>query len=149
MGSLLQEDTKVVSTFDSQAVVNVDKAFNNAIDMSVIDKVSFIFGADSTYTDTDADLTLQVFEVATDATSGGVALTGKALTLLSAGGPLVKQGVVDVKASELTSGKSFLYAEIVGDDATQTAEVFGVALAGDLRYGLGTDDPLTGTTFKS
>jgi len=150
MGSLLQEDVRLVSTFDAQAVVNVAKKFDNAIDMKVIDKVSFYFAADSTYVATDADLTLQVYENATNSTSGGVALTGKVLTLAPpASGTAKKQGVVDVKASEMTSGKSFLYAEILGDSATQTAIVSGLAIAGDLRHGLGNVSAVTGTTFKS
>lgn len=147
MSTLIQEDVRFVSTFNAFLVIDSAKAFNDAIDMSVTEKVSFMFGADDTYTTTDADLTLTVFEVATNVTTGGVALTGKALTL-APGTAVVKQGVVDVKASELTSGKTFLYAEIKGDDSTQTALVWGVAIAGGLRDGRGNQNAVTGTTFK-
>ena len=147
MSELIQEDVRVVSTFNAFLVINSAKAFNDAVDMSKVAKVSFMFGADDTYTTSDADLTLTIFEVATDVTTGGVALSGKALTL-APGTTQVKQGVVDVLSSELTSGKSFLYAEIEGDDATQTALVWGVVIAGGLRNGRGNQNAVTGTTFK-
>jgi len=143
---LIQEDVRVVSVFNAQIVTDTLKPFNEAVDMGLADKVSYMFGADDTYEGSDADLTLSIFEVDTNVTTGGVLL--KSLTILSAGGAAVKQGVSDVKASELISGKTFLYAEILGDDATQTAEVWGVAIAGGLRYGRGNQNALTGTTFK-
>jgi hypothetical protein len=147
MSGLTQEKVRLVSTFDAQAVVNVAKAFNNAVDMSEETEVSFVLAADSSYIDTDADLTLQVYEVAANVVTGGVALSGKTITIAGDASAAKKQGIVDVLDTEMTDGMRYLYAEIVAAGATQTAVVSGVALSTKGRYGLGNTNAVTGTTY--
>lgn len=142
LNQLLNEELAVVASFDAFAVVDTLQATNEAIDMSLFEKASFIVITDDTYIDTDADLTIQLFEVATQAVTGGVALTGKAITLEALAGAAVHFGQVDVRNDELTEGKSFVYAEVIAAGATQTAVVSVIGLAGGIKNGLGKDNSL-------
>ena len=146
LNQLLNEELAVVASFDAFAVVDTLQATNEAIDMSLFEKGSFIIITDDTYIDTDADLTIQLFEVATQAVTGGASLTGKAITLVAVAGAAVHFGQVDIRNDELSEGKSFVYAEVIAAGATQTAVVSVIGLAGGIKNGLGKDNSLSNGT---
>lgn len=140
---LTQEETSVAASFDAFAVVDTLQATNEAVDMSKFRKASFIMITDDTYIDTDADLTLSLHESATQAVTGGVALSGKTVTIAGAVGAGVLIGQIDIREDELTDGKSFVYAEVIAAGATQTAVVSVIGLGGLIKDGLASDNGLT------
>ena len=137
--ALLQEQVAVAASFDAFAVVDTLQATNEAIDMSKFENASFIMITDDTYIDTDEDLTIQLFKVATQAVTGGTLMTGKAVTIAAAVGAGVLIGQVDVRDDELGTGFQFVYAEVIAAGATQTSVVSVIGLGGRIKSGVASD----------
>jgi len=144
LNKLLQEEISIGASFDAQAVTNsAAVASNESIDMSKCYKASFLLQSDSTYINTDADVTLNVYEVATDVQTGGTLIAGKTVTISGGASAGVVSGQVDIRDSDLTDGKRYVYFEVVGAGATQTSVMSAVGLMGGLKDGLADKNGLT------
>jgi len=92
-------------------------------------KIMFVIAVGATDTTVDAKL-----QEATDSSgTGATDLSGKAITQLGATDDN-KQVIIEVDASELSSGFDFVACVVTSGDGTAGADTCVIALAGDARY---------------
>lgn len=139
MQSLPSERVAVIATVDPQTVANSEK-LTDAVDMSKWEEVLFILLLGDMASET-IDFKLQE-----SATSGGsyTDISGKAATQLSAHASNNdnKQIVINLKASELSSGMRYVKGRAITGGATGGPACV-IALGVKPRYAPGSDDDLS------